>query len=348
MTDIDAPKPPEPGGDAQSAMAEAMRAMTPRRQFLAGAAAVAGGAAIVNAPDAMAMVRSAPADKKQTVQQTVSEHARPERIDPAAYDLPRFISNRTGSYDLSDPLDNHYAWLKVAHNLGGHFDWFAQYGWIMFCPPGKPPFPMLGRIMLGQAHLTHADPALVPDPSPHDALAWSSFVTMHVEPRTLKPVDRLLNPYTGKMMDLSPLYYADRLATRYGKSVLVPGVDPKFYEQPWDREGNFSQHFYDAGDEIAYTVLGAAQKPGPQQPRLDTALWTVKRADLMDPAKSTIDCRRGYASIQKASEYKFTTVPLGDESQMFIQTQGVRTSNTAMLPAPVRYILENFKDRFRL
>lgn len=325
-------------------MEESLDTINGRREFLGGALAFAGGLSLLSPPDARALTESG---KKEHERLQVSEHARPTEIDPQAYDRPRFTSDKTGPYDLSDPFDNHFAWLKTNHNLGGHLDWFAQFGWIMLCPPGEPPFPFLGRISLGQAHLTEADPELVPNAGEHDALSWSTFTTLHVHPRTLEPVDEMRNPYTGELMDLSPIKYADRLAIRLGQSIVVPGVNPKFYEQPWDRENGFSQHFYDAGDEIVYTVLGAAQKPGPMQPRLDVAHWNVSRKDLMDPTKNSIHCRRYYSAVFNASEYKFTTVPMGDETQMFVQTQGVRTSNLAMVPAPVHYILENFKDRFK-
>lgn len=344
MSDRHTLEPHELITDGREDMQDSLDAMLGRRRFLGGAASLAGGLSLLQAPDIRATTESG---KNAIEKLQESEHARPTEIDPAAYDRPRYIRNQTGPYDLSRPLDNHFAWLKTNFNLGGHLDWFAQFGWIMLCPPGEAPFPFLGRISLGQAHLTEADPELVPNAGEHDALSWSSFTTMHVDPRTLEPVDEMRNPYTGEMMDLSPIKYADRLAVRLGQSVLVPGVDPKFYEQPWDRENNFSQHFYDAGDEIVYTVLGAAQKPGPLQPRLDVAHWNVKRADLMDPAKKSIYCRRFYSAVFKASEYKFTTVPRGDETQMFVQTQGCRTANTALLPRPVRYLLENFKDRYR-
>lgn len=344
MTEISASNPDGLNGEARAAMKESLPRGNGRRQFLGGALAIAGGLSFLSPPDARAMKESG---KKQTEKLQVSEHARPTEIDPEAYDRPRYIRDQTGPYDLSNPFDNHFAWLKTNHNLGGHLDWFAQFGWIMLCPPGEAPYPFLGRISLGQAHLTEADPDLVPNAGPHDALAWSSFTTLHVDPRTLQPVDELRNPYTGEFMDLSPIKYADRLAVRLGQSIVVPGVDPKFYEQPWDRENGFSQHFYDAGDEIVYTVLGAAQKPGPLQPRLDVAHWNVTRKDLMDPTKRAIHCRRTYAAVFKASEYAFTTVPMGDETQMFVQTQGVRTSNLAMVPAPVHYLLHNFKDRYK-
>lgn len=344
MVDIHIPRALELDNDAQKAMKSSLDATVGRRQMLGGAGVLAAGLAMMSAPDARAMTQSG---KKQKKKAQVSEHARAESIDPASYELPRFISDKTGPYDLDDPLDQHYAWLKANHNLGGYIDWYAQFGWIMLCPPGEAPYPFLGRISLGQSHLTPADPSIIPDVGPHDVMSYATFTTMHVDVRTLNVVDEIRNPYTGEYMDLSPIKYADSLATRFQKSILVPGVDPKFYEQPWDRENNFNQHFYDAGEDIAYTVLGAAQKPGPMQPRLDTAFWNVKRKDLMDPRKKAIDCVRNYAAVFKASEYAFTTVPMGDETQMFVQTQGMRSVNSALIPKPCRYLMNNFPERYK-
>ena len=33
---------------------------------------------------------------------------------------------------------------------------------------------------------------------------------------------------------------------RLNQSIIVPGVAPAFYRQPWDEEGGFSQHKIDA------------------------------------------------------------------------------------------------------
>lgn len=351
MTDNHNPKSRELDGDGLSEMSSAMQKLAGRRQFLTGAATVVGGISVLNSSDVWAMADKNEPVHEPEVHHSLSEHVRPKKLDPASYDLPRFMPEKTGNFDLTQPLDNHYAWVKTAHNLGGKIDWYAQYGWVMFCPPGQPSYPFLGKIQLGQSHITYAQehPDLVPDPSPHDALAWSSFVQVYCDPRTLKIVDEMRNPYTGEMMDLSPKFYADRLATRFGKSVLVPGVDPKFYEQPWDREGGFSQHFYDAGDDITYTVLGSAQKPSEDlQPRVDVAFWSVAREDLMNPDMRSIDCRRNYAVIQKAAELPWSTVPVGDMSQVLGHSQGYRTSNTSLLPAPCRKLLDNFPDRFRI
>ena len=315
-----------------------VRALTGRRGFMAGVA----GLGLIQSKDVFAML------KEDKVQDTVSEHARPKVLPPEAHDLPRWIPRKSGGFNLANPADNHVAFAKTQANIGGHYDWLANYGWVLMAPPGQPAYPLVGRIVLVQTFLTPADKSFTPDPHPLDYVMWGSFVTLHVDPRTLEPVDRVLNPYTGKMMDMEPQLFADRLVMRYGRSLLVPGVDPKFYDQPWDRDGGYSQHFFDAGDTISYTVLGSAQLPGPQQPRCDVACWNVKRDELMNPALQTIDCWRDYSAIMKASEYKYTGVPLGDEAQLFVHMTGVRTSNVARLPSFMKTsILDRFADRFR-
>ncbi|MEM7568946.1 MAG: hypothetical protein AAF337_04045, partial [Pseudomonadota bacterium] len=78
-----------------------------------------------------------------------------------------------------------------------------------------------------------------------------------------------------------------------------------------------------------------------------TAFWNVKRKDLMDPRKSAIDCVRNYSAVFKASEYAFTTVPMGDETQMFVQTQGMRSPNSALVPKPCQYLMKTFPERYK-
>lgn len=257
------------------------------------------------------------------------------------------MPRQTGPYNLERPLDNHYSFAKVQANLAGGYSWLAQYGWVLLAPPGEPAFPFLGSITLAQIFATGADAELVPDPGPHDYVLWGTLTTIYVDPRTFEPVAKILNPHTGRMIEPPVLHYADRLAFRLSKSLIVPGVDPKFYDQPWDRDGGYSQHFIDAGDEITYTVLGSAQKPGPLQPRVDAGFWTSKRDEIMNPSLRSIDCRRDISAVMKASEYSWYGIPTGDPTQIMIHYTGLKTQNPARLPDFVKaLIIDRFRGRF--
>lgn len=315
-----------------------------RRSILAGAASLGAASTFLVQPEAA----FADTDKdKDLIQQSVSEHARPETLDPEAFKLPRWTPAKAGGFDLANPYDNHFAFAKVQANLEGTYSWLAQYGTIMLCPPGEPAFPFLGRLTLVKVFATSAKYADIPDIGPDDYVMWGTMTTTHVDARTFEPVSKLRNPYTGKMMEAPTIHYADRLAYRFGKSIIVPGVDPKFYEQPWDRDGGFSQHYIDAGDDISYSVLGAAQKPGPMQPRVDYSFWSVKRDDLMNTSKRSIDTRRDYSALQKVSEYGWYGVPRGDDAQLLVHLTGLKTQNIARLPSVVKAnILEKERGRF--
>lgn len=316
---------------------------TGRRDFLAGAAGLAGGAMLVQSGDVFAEADEA----ENAINQTVSEHARKVTLDPEAFKLPRWMPEKTGGYDLSSVDDNFFAFAKVQANLAGEYSWGGRYGTIMLCPPDRPAFPFLGRLTLTKVFVTSAEEADIPNKGPDDYVLWGTMTTTHVDPRTFEPVSKLRNPYTGKMMEAPTIHYADRLAYRKSQSIIVPGVDPKFYEQPWDKEGGFSQHYIDSGDEISYTLLGAAQKPGPQQPRIDYSFYTVKSDDLMNVSKRSIDTKRDYSALQKASEYSWYGVPRGDEAQLLVHMAGIKTQNIARLPKPIKTgILERHKDRF--
>lgn len=316
-----------------------------RRSMIAGAAGIGAASFLVQPEEVLAETSG----KGKKINQSVSEHARPESLDKDAFKLPRWIPSRVGGFDLQDPYDNHFAFAKVQANLEGTYSWLAQYGTILLCPPGEPAFPFLGRLTLVKVFVTAAEYADVPKTGPDDYVMWGTMTTTHVDPRTFEPVSKLMNPYTGKMMEAPTIHYADRLAYRLGKSIIVPGVDPKFYEQPWDRDGGFSQHYVDAGDEVSYSVLGAAQKPGPMQPRVDYSFWSVKRDDLMNPSKRSIDTRRDYSALQKVSEYSWYGVPKGDDAQLLVHLTGLKTQNIARLPSVVKAnILQKERSRFKV
>lgn len=315
-----------------------------RRQLLGGAALGLGVGSLLQPSDVFS---AAAAAEDEALNQTVSEHARSTELPEFGYDLPRWRPAKTGAFNLSDPRDNHFAFAKVQANLAGEYSWLAQYGWILICPPGEPAFPFLGRLTLAKVFVTSAQEEWAPDAGPDDYTMWARFSTTHVDPRNFEPVSRIRNPYTDKMIDVPDIHYADRLSYRFGQSIVVPNVDPAFYTQPWDADGGFSQHFIDAGGEVTYTVLGAAQKPGPHQPRCDVGFWSVTRDDLMNPSLRSIDTQRNYSVIQKMTEYAFYGAEAGDQAQLLVHLTGLKTQNTARLPSFVKTnILERFPERF--
>lgn len=318
--------------------------MASRRGLLRGAGLAAAGSILMQPKDVFALAQEAEED---AVKQAVSEHARPTSFGPEVRNLPRWTPKQTGNYNLSDPHDNFFAFAKAQCNLAGEYSWMAQYGWLLIAPPGKPAYPFLGRIQLMQYFASPATPDLVPNPDENAYILWGTFTTTHVDPRNFKPIERIMNPYTGKMIDLPVIRYADRLAFRQGESIIVPGVDPAFYDQPWDRDGGYSQHYIDAGDDITYTVLGSAQHDGPHQPRLDVGFWSVTRDDLMNPSMPSIDTRRDYSAIMKLSEYAWYGVEQGDQAQLAVHTTGIKTQNLARIPGFVKeQVLERFSDRY--
>lgn len=283
----------------------------------------------------------------ELIQQTKSEHARPESHPKEVFNLPRWKPKMTGNFDLTKVRDNHFAFAKAQVNLAGEYSWFAQYGWNIIAPPGKPAYPFLGRMKLGKLFVTPTEVGSVPDVGPDDYTIWATHSEAFFDPRTFEPIERILNPHTGKMIDIPVIHYADRIVFRLGKPYAVPGVNPDFYAQQWDRDSGFSQHYIDVGDEVTYTFLGASQFDGPHQPRCDVGFWTVKTAELMDPKVMTIDCRRDYSVIQRMSEYKLYGAPKGDQAQIFGHTTGIKTESLARVPELVKKgILYRFQDRF--
>ncbi len=323
---------------------EPMESARDRRDFLRGAAFATAAGALIQPYDVMAMAEK---DDQKKIRQSVSEHARPTTHPADVHKLPRWVPKKAGNFDLRNPRDNHLAFAKVQANLAGGYSWLANYGWIVMAPPGKPAFPILGRLLLSQIFITPATPDLAPDPGPDDYVMWGTFSTVYVDPRSFEPVSRILNPYNGKMIDVPKVDYADKLAFRVGKSILVPGVDPAFYTQPWDRDGGFSQHFIDTGENISYTVLGASQQDGAHQPRCDIGFWTVTRADLINSRKRSIDTQRDYSATFKVSEYAWYGVEKGDPAQLLVHMDGLKTHDIRKLPSMIRkYVLEPGKDRF--
>lgn len=325
-----------------------------RRSLMGRAVTGLGAGAILASCDLLSSSESNAKDdfvpqkrEKGSIKQSVSEHARKTSLPDDAWSLPRYKPAKTGNFDLSKPLDNHMAWAKVQCDVAGGYSYLGQYGWLLVAPPGQPAYPILGRLTLAKVFLTPASEDMAPDLGEHDYAIWGTITTTHVDPRTFKPVDKIYNPYIDREIDVPTIDYADRLVYRLGKSIIVPGVDPVFYDQPWDRDGGYSQFNIDAGDEISYVVLGSSQHPGPQQPRCDVGFWTPKRSDLMNPNLTNIRTRRDYSVIQKLSEYPWYGAPVGDEAQLMVHLTGAKYATPEELPLPIKqHVYDRFKDRF--
>ena len=319
-----------------------------RRKFLSG---LSLGAALGGTVQSFDVLAAVPGNDKahggKKVAQSASEHARLETHPPEVFKLPRFLPQKSGNFDLANPVDNHLAFAKAQANVAGEYSWVAKYGWMLIAPPGKPAYPFLGRMTLTKIFVTPADPALAPNVGPNDFMMWGTFTMTHFDPRNFKPVSRLMNPYNGKTIDAPTVQYADRLIYRMGQSIVVPGVDPKFYDQPWDRQGGYSPHFIDGGQTVSYTVLGSSQFDGPHQPRCDVGFWTVNKAELMDPSKRSIDTHHDYSVIQKMSEYSWFGAEKGDPAQVFVHETGFKTQDVSKIPGIVKTgILERFRGRY--
>ena len=114
--------------------------VTTGRKFLGVAGFGLGFAELTRNQDVFSMAQD------EAVHQTVSEHAHRERLPEDVFDLPGWVPDYAGPYDLNDPYDNHFAFAKAQANLSGDYYWLAQYGWILRCPPGEPAYPFLGRL----------------------------------------------------------------------------------------------------------------------------------------------------------------------------------------------------------
>ena len=68
-----------------------------------------GFVGLIRAQDVSSMTQEGDAK----VHQTVSEHARRESLPADAFDLPCWVPDHTGPFDLSDPLENHFAFAKA-------------------------------------------------------------------------------------------------------------------------------------------------------------------------------------------------------------------------------------------
>jgi len=88
---------------------------------------------------------------------------------------------------------------------------------------------------------------------------------------------------------------------------------------------------------------------GPHQPQVDIAHWTSKTDDTMNLSWRSIDCKRDYSSLMKASEFPWMGFEVGDPTQILTHLSGIKTQNSARLPEVVQpLIFDRFEGRYVL
>ena len=245
--------------------------------------------------------------------------------------LPPAVFKHPARFDLSDPHHLKLARLKVLNALNGTKTYFYTITRHIMCPPGKPPYPLLGQIELTTIFLERREGM-----SDNQAVIRALFTRAPLDANTFKPITSYFNPYVEREIPLKYTLFAGG-----GIEVDLSG------DAPVDLITQSDEPHYRIGDDIAFIMYDPIASDGAFQPRMDTVTWRVNYDDLMNPEKPLIEAEHSYMALMKASVYKnWSGVADGDPAQIVTNKVGRKATSLEALPKECHdYIISQFPDR---
>lgn len=254
-----------------------------------------------------------------------------------------WVASKTGNFDLTDPIDNRLARLKMTNNLVGARTYIPMIVRLMIARDNEPGGVLMGGAGMFTWQLQEPDPKEFPDLPEGSAILRSMFTARYLDPETMEPVDTLLNPYNGKMMKLEPLFFAENF-------INYPKGGSRFVEEPQFADDDPNEPNMSLikrwGDDLVLFTGGTYSEPGLHQPRFTENNWTCDYDDVMNPDKDKIKTRYAFAGINRAFEKPWAGYTMDDKDMLMDLAIGKKVHSADDLPDfHKRVIAEPFPNR---
>ncbi|MEM6575335.1 MAG: hypothetical protein AAF736_13765 [Pseudomonadota bacterium] len=245
------------------------------------------------------------------------------------------------NFDFEDPVGNRMASMKITNNLIGEKTYVAMFSRVLLGPQGKPGAPLHGHIGLWTWQLQEPDPEEFPDAEPGSIVQRALFTGMILDPYTYKPVDSVKNHYTGKDVEVKDSVFAETY-------VLKPKGGHESIDRPefmTTKRKSLNPHVI-WGDEISLYLAGIFQNEGPNQPRMDSSVWTTSYADFKNPDKQLLRTDYNFAGLMRAWERPWIGIGKDDDAQLLWNVKGTKLHDPNQIPGLVAdNILKKYPDR---
>jgi len=254
-----------------------------------------------------------------------------------------WVATQTGNFDLDDPAQNLLARLKMTNNLIGQRTYIPMLIRLMIGREKNPGGPLLGAAGMFTWQLQVPDPNEFPDVPQDTVVSRSMYTARYLDPETMEPVERLKNPFNGKMMVLEDSTFIENfLIYPKGGSRLIE--EPEFAND--DPETPKTRQFKRWGDELVLFQGGVYTEPGVHQPRFTENMWASMYKDVMDPDVSLVDTRYTFTGINKAYEKPWAGYEVSDPDLLVDLAYGKKVHRAEHLPDFHKKVLvEKYPDR---
>lgn len=309
-----------------------------RRAFLAAL----GSAAAVLALSPSTRVEAQTSDSG-TNEDIFNAYNRTKSFDKNEMNGVPWVASQQGNFDLDDPVQNNLAKLKMTNNLVGERTYIPMLVRLMIGREQLPGGPFLGAAGMFTWQLQVPDPTEFPDIPEGTVLSRSMYTSRYLDPATMEPVEQLLNPFNGKMMEVEDqLFIENFLLYPKGGALLVE--EPQFVND--DPDVPKMRQFKKWGDELMLFQGGVYDEPGIHQPRFTENMWASPYDDVMNPDAKLVDTRYTFTGLNKAYEKPWAGYTTSDTDIICDLAYGKKLHSVEALPDfHKRVMAEKYPDR---
>ena len=257
----------------------------------------------------------------------------PHALPPEALEEPLATLEQPGALDLDDPEHLRLARFKTTFSLNGDYAYSAFMTRHFVVPPDSTPYPLVNELELNVSFLTTGGPDFRDEYEQGKLMLHGSYTRTFLDAATLRPVDAIDVPAMDRQLTLAPTQFALSLPMD-----LNPiSHDPTLKEE---------LRWYRFGDKVHFTNVAVFTPTETRPPRMDTSVWQVKHADLMDPAHRQLKAEYSFSASSYAALYAWTGLGVDDPTRILTSKAGVKVHTIDALPELVREtILEKHPER---
>ncbi len=321
-----------------------------RRKLLATLGSAAGILAL--APSAPARAQAQPAASKGAAkpaggpaagEKVFNAYERTRKFEKNEMTGTPWVPRQQGNFDLNDPAQNSLARLKMTNNLVGKRTYIPMLVRIMLGRENNPGGPLIGGAGLFTWQLQVPDPKQFPGLPAGTALLRSMYTSRYLDPATMEPTNKLLNPYNGKMMELQDSLFVENFLS-FPKGGSRDIEELQFAnDEPDAPKSRLIKRW---GDELVLFQGGVYKEPGKHQPRFTENMWASNYKDVMNPDMPLVDTRYMFTGLNKAYEKPWAGYSLKDDDILCDLAYGRKVHRLEDIPDfHKRVVLEKYPDR---
>ena len=272
-----------------------------------------------------------------------NSYYRPKRFENNEMDGQPWTADVTGNFDTNHPYHNRLARMKMSNNLSGKRTYVPMLIRKVLARPDIPGGVLLGSAAMFTWQLQVPDPDEFPDAPDGSMVMRTVYTALYLDPETMEPVERLVNPFNGVAMELEDYLSIETfLLFPTGGSRLVQ--EPEFMDDDPDAPKlTLIKHW---GDDAVLFMGGTYSEPGLHQPRFTELQWRCSHADLMDPEKDPIESYYSFTGISKAYEKPWTGYGYEDGEMLVDSAIGKKVHSVEDIPDyHKRVLVEKYPDR---